>query len=397
MELALKTETEAKLISTIQAGCSSSKRVLKILHLVDPGSNDEDLADMLSGLHERGHFVLAGLSAIGTASKQLTLVRVPYCLLDLGFEFADLSVRSRFVKLVGKVAQLVCFLQERSFDVVQFGCFSSAILGGVSAWICGVPLTLRVLATKSELETPIASRINSILHFLGVILDYSYLPGHRSADFNRLENKYYEAARKNEKQVLVSLKKLYQAIVALRFCLVLPLMLFACFTIPSYSRVSLTYLCLKRFLDLVFSVVLSGLLMPIFLGIMFLRLLTGQPAINKTWILGRNNKPFKKLDFGSGAFASLPVILNIVLGDMSFVGPRITRVSEESRARVNNHIQMRPGLFGSPQLSWYSEINDAELNDLDRIYNDNVSFLIDCQILGKSISRGLRKLVVRVS
>ena len=140
------------------------------------------------------------------------------------------------------------------------------------------------------------------------------------------------------------------------------------------------YQIIKRFFDIVFSLVAIIILLPVFIPVILLLLLTGEHEVfYKQDRVGYKNRIFKILKFatmlknspnmGDGDITKrgdpritkvgkllrqsklneLPQVFNIFLGDMSFVGPRplmkvgFDRYSDEMKSKVYN---AQPGLTG---------------------------------------------------
>lgn len=149
------------------------------------------------------------------------------------------------------------------------------------------------------------------------------------------------------------------------------------------------YKIIKRFFDIIFSLVAFILLLPIFIPIVILLLLTGEHEIFfRQERVGYKNKIFYILKFATmlknspnmghgdvtvrkdsritpiGKFLrqskinELPQIINILIGDMSFVGPRplmkvgFDRYAEEMKAKVYN---TQPGLTGIGSIVFRDE------------------------------------------
>lgn len=83
----------------------------------------------------------------------------------------------------------------------------------------------------------------------------------------------------------------------------------------------------------------------------------------------------------------LPQLINVVKGDMSFIGPR--PLLTEYLPLYNEHQKKRhnvcPGITGWAQVNGRNAINWREKFELDVWYVDNLSFELDCQILFKTI------------
>jgi exopolysaccharide biosynthesis polyprenyl glycosylphosphotransferase len=84
----------------------------------------------------------------------------------------------------------------------------------------------------------------------------------------------------------------------------------------------------------------------------------------------------------------LPQLFNILLGEMSLVGPRPALPDETARyaAHVHRRLAVRPGLTGLWQVSGRSDLSWEESVRLDLRYVENWSFALDLQILWKTFS-----------
>ena len=79
----------------------------------------------------------------------------------------------------------------------------------------------------------------------------------------------------------------------------------------------------------------------------------------------------------------LPSLWNIVRGDMSFVGPR-PLLEEYLEIYSQNHSRrhaVRPGLTGLAQVAGRNLVSWAERLDIDIVYVNSYSFLLDLRIL----------------
>jgi exopolysaccharide biosynthesis polyprenyl glycosylphosphotransferase len=88
----------------------------------------------------------------------------------------------------------------------------------------------------------------------------------------------------------------------------------------------------------------------------------------------------------------LPQLVNVLLGDMSLVGPR--PALPEEAARYGDHMRRRlavtPGITGLWQVSGRSDLPWEEAERLDLRYVENWSFALDLQILWKTGSAVIR-------
>ncbi len=175
---------------------------------------------------------------------------------------------------------------------------------------------------------------------------------------------------------------------------------------------------MKRFLDLLFSLfLLLILIFPLLIICFLIKLDSRGPALNISKRIGKNKKVFKmfkfrtmKLDtpiinsnnlkdpnlyitkFGKKlrkySIDELPQIINILLGDMSFVGPRPSLDNQldliEKRDLYNIHI-LKPGLTGLAQINGRDNLSLDKKVEYDNFYLLNQSLLLDVKILFKTI------------
>lgn len=95
----------------------------------------------------------------------------------------------------------------------------------------------------------------------------------------------------------------------------------------------------------------------------------------------------------STSIDELPEFINILKGDMSFIGPRpllvryIPRYSEEQRKR---HL-VRPGLSGWAQVNGRNTVSWQEKFSLDVEYVEKMSFVLDVKIFFMTIMSVLKR------
>jgi len=80
----------------------------------------------------------------------------------------------------------------------------------------------------------------------------------------------------------------------------------------------------------------------------------------------------------------LPQLVNILRGDMSFVGPRpfIPNEGEINDLRKKYNVdELRPGLTGWAQVIARDTCDQREKLRLDLFYKDNISLLLDMKII----------------
>ena len=168
---------------------------------------------------------------------------------------------------------------------------------------------------------------------------------------------------------------------------------------------------IKRILDIILSLIAIIITLPIFLivGILVL-IFIGQPAIFRQKRPGKNEKIFtmykfrtmtnKKDENGNllpdelrltklGKFLrktsldEIPEFINILKGDMSFVGPRplLVEYLPYYTEEENHRHDVRPGLTGLAQVNGRNNLdwNDKFQKDLE--YVNNITFINDVKII----------------
>ncbi|MEH7125732.1 sugar transferase [Bacillus sp. JJ1773] len=174
---------------------------------------------------------------------------------------------------------------------------------------------------------------------------------------------------------------------------------------------------IKRFIDFFLAI----LIMPLFILVFFvvaiaIKLEDQGPAFYCGERLGKNGKPFKMVKFRSMKVNSpdwrledgstfnaeddprqtavgkilrktsideIPQIINIIKGEMSFIGPRpdpvdwLNRYSEKDKVLL----EVLPGVTGYNQAYFRNATNSREKIDNDIYYAENVSFVLDVKIL----------------
>ena len=167
---------------------------------------------------------------------------------------------------------------------------------------------------------------------------------------------------------------------------------------------------IKRILDFTLALILLLLLSPVFLIIAILVLIFhGRPIIFTQERTGYKEETFDLYKFRSmtnekdengellpskdritkfGSFLrktsldELPEIFNILIGDMSFIGPRPVLVRYlkyyEDRERLRHEV--KPGLTGLSQVNGRNRISWRKRFEYDVYYVENISFLLDVKI-----------------
>lgn len=83
----------------------------------------------------------------------------------------------------------------------------------------------------------------------------------------------------------------------------------------------------------------------------------------------------------------LPQIINILKGDMSFIGPRpcLPALQDDFNEDGIKRINVRPGLTGLAQVNGNIYLSWEERWKYDRYYVENISFSLDFQIFLRTI------------
>ncbi|MCH5315862.1 MAG: sugar transferase [Eubacterium sp.] len=187
------------------------------------------------------------------------------------------------------------------------------------------------------------------------------------------------------------------------------------------------YKFIKRFLDIVFAFLAIVLLSPLMLIIaLAVKIESKGPVIFKQERLGKNAEIFMLYKFRSmvvGAeqqstkqysFAGdprvtrvgkiiratsldeLPQLLNILKGDMSFIGPRppLTYHPWELCEYTEEQLRMfevRPGMSGWAQVNGRKEVEWHERINLNIYYIDHCSIMLDIKILFMTVIKVFKR------
>lgn len=175
---------------------------------------------------------------------------------------------------------------------------------------------------------------------------------------------------------------------------------------------------MKRFIDLLFSLfLLLILIFPLLIVCFLIKLDSKGPVLNISKRIGKNKKVFKMFKFRTMGLDTpiintndlkdpnlyitkfgkklrkysideLPQIINIILGDMSLVGPRPSLENQfdliKKRDLHNIHI-LNPGLTGLAQINGRDNLTLDKKVEYDHLYLLNQSLLLDIKILFKTI------------
>jgi O-antigen biosynthesis protein WbqP len=181
---------------------------------------------------------------------------------------------------------------------------------------------------------------------------------------------------------------------------------------------------MKRLFDLIAGACIGlALILPIVLLAVAVGMSSKGPILYWSDRVGRNNRIFKMPKFRSmrvgtpavathllknpdayltplGSFLrkssldELPQLWSILVGDMSFVGPRPALFNQHDlialRTRLGVHVLV-PGLTGWAQINGRDELPIADKVELDVEYLTRQSLRFDCWILGLTLWKVLRR------
>lgn len=89
----------------------------------------------------------------------------------------------------------------------------------------------------------------------------------------------------------------------------------------------------------------------------------------------------------------LPQFINVLVGDMSFIGPRpwITEYYDNFTDEQKRRVEVKPGIIGLAQAKGRNGLTIFQKINYDIEYVNNISFKMDCKILIESIKIVLKK------
>lgn len=178
---------------------------------------------------------------------------------------------------------------------------------------------------------------------------------------------------------------------------------------------------IKRFLDIIISLVALIILSPVMLIVAILvRVKLGSPVIFKQERPGKDEKIFKLYKFRSmsdkkdengkllpdserltkfgkvlraTSLDELPELINILKGEMSLIGPRPLAVSylPYYNEKEKHRHDVRPGLTGLAQINGRNALNWEERFEYDIEYVNNITFINDIKILFKTVYKVFKR------
>lgn len=171
---------------------------------------------------------------------------------------------------------------------------------------------------------------------------------------------------------------------------------------------------MKRLFDIIFALALLVLFsIPLLMTALAVRLTSKGPILHWSKRIGKNNKLFLMPKFRSmkidtpqvathlltnpkehltpvGGFIrkssldELPQIWSVLVGDMSFVGPRPALFNQEDLIKLRTECgvsNLRPGITGWAQVNGRDELPIPVKVEYDHYYYKNLSLLLDLKII----------------
>lgn len=187
----------------------------------------------------------------------------------------------------------------------------------------------------------------------------------------------------------------------------------------SIQRQKKSYAFVKRAFDIVFSSIMMIAFLPVCLVVAVIAAADtkGSPIFIQTR-MGRNNRPFRMLKFRTMSVNApanvathklnhaesyispvggmirrlsldeLPQLINILKGDMSFIGPRpvvLTETELLSLRRQNGADRVRPGITGLAQVRGRDDLDIRKKARYDAFYCQHMSLALDIRIALRTI------------
>lgn len=174
----------------------------------------------------------------------------------------------------------------------------------------------------------------------------------------------------------------------------------------------------KRLIDTTVAIIFGiVLIVPLFIVAILIKLTSKGPIFFKQERYGKNSVPFTLYKFRSmtdgapvkansefsdiksyvtpfGMFIrktsidELPQLINIIKGEMSFIGPRPLAITDEKVLRLrrqNGGDQVLPGISGLAQVNGRNNITDEDKAAYDAKYAEKISFFYDMNIVVETV------------
>jgi lipopolysaccharide/colanic/teichoic acid biosynthesis glycosyltransferase len=169
------------------------------------------------------------------------------------------------------------------------------------------------------------------------------------------------------------------------------------------------YGALKRGIDLLFSMLMLLILLPLFLVVaVLIKLDSAGPVFFRQERTGKNGKVFKIMKFRSmmadndvrdascddkytrfgkilrrTSIDELPQLINVLKGEMAFIGPRpwVPEYFENMNERERRRVEVRPGITGLAAAKGRNDLSIFEKINYDLEYVANYSLRQDVKVV----------------
>jgi undecaprenyl phosphate N,N'-diacetylbacillosamine 1-phosphate transferase len=176
----------------------------------------------------------------------------------------------------------------------------------------------------------------------------------------------------------------------------------------------------KRIIDIIFVVIISPFFCLLFVPITILIMLEdGGPVFYNAKRIGKNGIPFIMYKFRTmyvnspdlrrsdrstviskddprvtkvgrilreASLDELPQLLNLLMGDMSLIGPRPDlEINKEYPEKHFYNLRIKPGITGYTQAYYRNQTTWSQKLEYDKYYVDHLSFYLDLKILLRTI------------
>lgn len=193
------------------------------------------------------------------------------------------------------------------------------------------------------------------------------------------------------------------------------------------ERINYMYIKIKRVMDFILALVLMIIFfVPMVIIAIYIKIDDGGPIIYKSKRMGKNLKVFNMYKFRSmktnrqelnsdlsheqmvtkvGKFIrktsldELPQLINILKGEMSFIGPRpwIPEYYEWFTDEQKRRIDVLPGISGLAQVRGRNAISILKKIEYDLKYIDNMSFKQDVKLIFETIKAVFSKVNAEIT
>ena len=187
------------------------------------------------------------------------------------------------------------------------------------------------------------------------------------------------------------------------------------------------FLFIKRLFDIIVSILaLVILAIPMLIVAICIKMEDGSPVVFKQLRMGKNLKPFYIYKFRTmktqreelnseltheemvtkvgkilraTSIDELPQLINILKGEMSFIGPRpwIMEYYEFFTEEQKRRSEVKPGITGLAQANGRNALNIFRKIDYDLEYVNNMSLWLDIKIFFLSIIAVIKKTNAEIS